>query len=106
MVAVHKIQLTGHITASGELKIDDLPPGLSPGQVQVTIEVPAQAEEIPWEDRPWTDEEIRAMMTPTPKTGAEIVAAGHTGGWEDYGITDSVEWVEEQRRKRREQVGW
>ena len=45
-------------------------------------------------------------MTPTPKTGAEIVAAGHTGGWEDYGISDSVEWVEEQRRKRREQREW
>lgn len=105
MVTLHKIQLTGHITETGELRIDDLPAGLPPGQVQVTIEVPAH-EEIPWEERPWTDEEIAAMNQIEPKTGVEIVAAGHTGGWEDYGITDSVEWVEEQRRKRREQRGW
>ncbi len=105
MVTLHKIQLTGQITETGELKIDDLPANLPPGQVQVTIEIPVSAE-IPWEDRPWTDEEIRDMMMSTPKTGAEIVAAGHTGGWEDYGITDSVEWLEEQRRKRREQLGW
>jgi len=107
MVTVHKIQLTGRITESGELKIDDLPEGLPPGEVQVTLEVEVPVEEeIPWEERPWTDEEIREMTTITPKTGAEIVAAGHVGGWEDYGITDSVEWLEEQRRKRREQREW
>ena len=30
MVTLHKIQLTGHITETGELHIDDLPVGLPP----------------------------------------------------------------------------
>jgi hypothetical protein len=108
MVTLHKIQLTGRITESGELKIDDLPEGLPPGEVQVTLEVEVPAEEeIPWEDRPWTDEEIKEMMTITPKTGAEIVARlEKEGGWEDKGITDGAEWVQEQRRKRREKNRW
>jgi hypothetical protein len=38
-----------------------------------------------------------------PMTGAEIIAAGLLGGWEDMGITDSVQWIEEQRQKRREE---
>lgn len=96
MVAV---RLTGYITESGELRIA-LPEGLPPGEVQVTIEVPVS--EVPT----WTDDEIREMTRIEPKTGAEIVAAGHVGGWENYGITDSVEWVEEQRRKRAEQRKW
>jgi len=54
----------------------------------------------------WTDEEIAEMLQPDPKTGAEIVALGHTGGWEHLGIEDSVEWLQEQRRKRREARGW
>lgn len=89
MVAV---RLTGYVTESGDLEVA-LPEGLPPGEVQVTIEVLAP------EESAWTDEEIREMTRIEPKTGAEIVAAGHIGGWEDYGITDSVEWVEEQRRK-------
>ena len=55
---------------------------------------------------PWTDEEIAAMMTAHPMTGAEIVAAGLTGGWADMGITDGAEWVNEQKRKRKETRGW
>ncbi len=103
------IKLKGFITDNGELKVD-LPPDLPSGEVEVTIqpvEQPvAEQEELPWEERPWTEEEIREMLKPNPKTGAEIVALGHTGGWEHYGIKDSVEWIEEQRRKRREQRGW
>jgi len=91
------IQITGEITEEGELTIQ-LPKGLPPGKVQVTIEVEAEST--------WTDAEIAAMTKIEPKTGAEIVAAGHVGGWEHYGITDSAEWVEALRRKRREQRGW
>ncbi|MBI5666706.1 MAG: hypothetical protein HZC41_01750 [Chloroflexi bacterium] len=98
------IRLKGIITETGELGVQ-LPEGLPPGEVQVTIEVRPQ-EEVPWEERPWTDEEIRELTKVAPKTGAEIVAAGHIGGWEDDGITDSVAWVEEQRRKRAEQRKW
>ncbi len=101
MVTVH---LTGNITEDGELEIE-LPAGLPPGKVQVTIEVASQ-EEISAEERPLTEEEIRELTRIEPKTGEEIVAAGHTGGWEHYGITDSAAWVEELRYKRRKQHGW
>lgn len=37
-----------------------------------------------------------------PMTGSEIVKAGLLGGWEHLGIQDANEWVDEQRRKRRE----
>ena len=46
------------------------------------------------------------MLTFTPKTGKEIVEQGLIGGWEHKGITDSVEWVEEQRRKIKERNRW
>lgn len=54
------------------------------------------------DDEDFTDEEIKELLTFTPKSGKEVVDAGLTGGWEDMGITDSVAWVEEQRRKRQE----
>lgn len=49
----------------------------------------------------WTAEEVIELMKIEPLTGAEIIAAGLTGGWEDMGITDGAEWVNEQKRKRR-----
>lgn len=95
------LQLTGRINDKGELEVE-LPKGIEPGEVQVTIEP------ITEEMRPWTDEEIAELLTPgTPKTGAEIVAMldemGPTG-WED--VSDGAEWVEEQRRKERERNKW
>ena len=99
------IQLKGRITNEGKLEVE-LPEGMPPSEVQVTIEIAADETELPGELRTWTDEEIQEMLRPHPKTGAEIVAAGHTGGWEHYGITDGGEWVTEQRRKRREKRGW
>lgn len=91
------IQLNGRITENGELEID-LPPGLPPGEARVTIEIPLEPA--------WSPEEIREALTIKPMTGAEIVAAGLVGGWEDKGITDSAEWLEEQRRRRRERRSW
>lgn len=102
------IHLTGRITEKGELEVK-LPEGLPPGEVEVTVEVPIQPEELPWEERPWTEEEIQEMLKPRPpKTGAEIAAEIERdgGGWEHYGITDSAKWVEEQRRKRSERNQW
>jgi hypothetical protein len=40
------------------------------------------------DETPWSDEEIAEMMKIEPKTGAEIIAAGLTGGWADMGIND------------------
>lgn len=51
---------------------------------------------------PYTEEEIAEMLRPKPKTGAEIVASDVVGAWADIGITDSEEWLNEQKRKRRE----
>ena len=65
------------------------------------IEV-AQAEVEP----DFTEEEIKELLTFIPTSGAEIAAMGLIGGWEHKGITDSVEWVNEQRRQRRERNKW
>ena len=96
------LHLKAYITEAGEIKAK-LPVDHPVGEVQLIIET---AEEVPTAELPLTDEEIAELMRPEPKTGAEIVALGHTGGWEHKGITDSVEWLAEQRRKRREKRGW
>jgi hypothetical protein len=102
MVTIH---LTGRITETGELEIK-LPEGLPAGEVQVTVELPAEVkpDELPWEERPWTEEEIQEMMHFEPKTAAEIAQRikEEGGGWEDLGITDSAAWVEEVRRREQE----
>jgi len=41
-------------------------------------------------------------LKPNPMTGAEFVKAGLMGGWEQKGITDSLMWLAEQRRKQAE----
>lgn len=100
------IRLTGRITEDGKLEVE-LPDNLPPGNVEVLLEV-ANSADLPGEPRPWTDEEIAELTKPgKPATGAEIVALLEKyGGWEDIGITDSVAWLEEQRRKRRERNQW
>jgi hypothetical protein len=96
------IHLDGEITTHGELLLE-LPKDFPSGHVRVTIEMSTAASS---EAEDFTEEEVKALLTFTPKTGAEIVAAGLTGGWQDMGITDSVAWVEEQRRKQREARQW
>jgi hypothetical protein len=91
------IQLIGQITDAGELKLD-LPQGLPPGEARITIEIPIAKE--------WTARELDEALKIVPLTGAEIVEAGLLGGWADEGITDGALWVEELRRKRREQRSW
>ncbi len=59
----------------------------------------------------WTDEELEALLKPKPPlTGKQIVekhlASGVIGSWRDEGITDSVEWLEQQRAKRRNKYQW
>lgn len=44
------------------------------------------------------------ILNRSPMTGAEIVAAGLTGGWADLGIADGAEWVQEQRFSRRSSI--
>ncbi len=102
------IQLTGRINDAGELELT-LPEGLPSGEVQVTLEIPAiAADDTPWEERPWTDEELAALSKIEPKTGAEVAAwleQVGTTGWETLGKTGE-EWVEEQRRKHQDKTRW
>jgi len=96
------IHLTGHVTDDGELVFDP-PKNLPPGEAKITIEVPTEGAPL---EQDFTDEEIKEFLTFKPKTAQEIVEHGIIGGWEDMGITDSVEWVEELRRKQRERNRW
>ncbi len=74
------VELNGRITASGQLEAD-LPPGLPPGKVRITIQT----------IETWTDEELEELLSPTPAlTGKEIVEAGLLGGWQDAGISDGA----------------
>jgi hypothetical protein len=98
MVTIH---LTGKVTEDGEL-VFETPKNLPPGEAKITIELPAEAAD----NEDFTEEEIREIRAIKPKSGKEIVEQGLIGGWEDMGITDSVAWVEEQRRKRRERNRW
>ena len=50
--------------------------------------------------------EPEELLRSEPMTGAEIIAAGLTGTWADLGIEDGAEWVNEQKRKRRERNKW
>ncbi|MBZ0281049.1 MAG: hypothetical protein K8L97_09925 [Anaerolineae bacterium] len=98
------IRLKGYVTETGDIEVE-IPKDFPAGEVMLTIEA-VEAVVVPIDEPPLTDAEIEELMRPKPKTGAEIVALGHTGGWEHKGITDSVEWIDEQRRKRREQREW
>lgn len=53
-----------------------------------------------------TQEELDELLRVEPLTGAEIVARGLLGGWEDMGIIDSAEWVNEQKRNHRKKFDW
>ena len=92
------IHLKGQITPDGQLHLD-VPENLPPGDVDVTLEIPDLDQQV-------TEEEIRDLLTFTPTSGAEVVALGLVGGWEDMNITDPVAWVDELRRKQKEQRKW
>ncbi len=76
------IRVNGWITSQGKLEVE-LPEGLPPGDVRITIE--------PVSDEIWTDEELEELLHHVPPmTGKEIVEAGMLGGWKDLGITDGA----------------
>ncbi len=98
-----ELRLHGRITEDGKLEVE-LPAGLEPGEIEVTLTI--APENLPWELRPWTEEELREMTTFTPKTGAEIAAMLKSGEldtseWTKMGITDPVAWVEALRQRER-----
>jgi hypothetical protein len=96
---VNTIELRGRINRAGQLEVE-LPGGLPEGEVRVRIE-PIMAT-LTSDSGPLSDEEIAGLMRVEPTTGANIIAAGLTGGWKDLGIADGGEWVEAARKRRQD----
>lgn len=59
------LELKGRITPHGTLEVE-IPPGVPAGEVTVRIDVP--------DETPWTEDEIRDMLTPKRKTMQEVLA--------------------------------
>jgi hypothetical protein len=87
------IELQGRITEEGRLEVE-LPVGLPAGEARITIETSPTAG--------WSAQELAEALKIEPLTGAEMIAAGLTGGWKADGIPDGAEWVERQRHGRHE----
>ena len=102
-MAVNYITLKGYVR-NGKLEVE-LPENVTEGEAEIIVPVAAEPDyekPILGDEPPLTDEEIDDLLRRKPgMTGAEIVAAGLTGTWKHKGIEDSVTWVKEQRRKRR-----
>lgn len=103
-MATSYITIKGHVR-DGKIEAD-LPDDVIEGEIELKIPVERDAWSVEESEPLWTDEELAQLINPNPRTGAEIIALGHTGGWKDLGIEDSVAWVEEQKRKRRERHQW
>ncbi|MBL8163686.1 MAG: hypothetical protein JNJ61_16995 [Anaerolineae bacterium] len=58
------------------------------------------------DDAPFSPEEIAELTRVEPLPPAEVVALGLLGTWSHKMIGDGAEWVNEQKRKRRERRKW
>jgi len=95
-------ELDAVIDENGELRAR-VPKGTKPGDRKILLLPPAPDAAVPREnERPWTESEIKQMLVSHPKSGAEIAKSDAIGGWAHMGITDSVAFVEELRRERKE----
>ena len=104
-------RVKGYITEDGEIRAN-LPDNWLPGEIAIEVQIADAGDDgvvidfnTPWASLPWTEEELAESFDFQPSTLGEILREGLLGGWEDRGITDSVEWVKEQRRKSRERRG-
>lgn len=50
----------------------------------------------------YADAELAALMQVEPLPPAEVVALGLLGTWADNDISDGAEWINQQKRQRRE----
>ncbi len=94
------LELPGRITENGHLEIE-LPEGLPAGKVTVRIDMPDAV--VNWDDQPWTEDELQELLTPHPKTGAEIaLMLRQMPPIEllDPEISDPTEWLKHQRSKQ------
>ena len=88
-MAIHYVTIKGRIK-DGKLEDIRLPPNTTDGEVE--LQIPTIEEDA---DIELSTEDFKFEAVPSD----QIVV----GGWEDLGITDSVEWVAEMRRKQREE---
>ncbi len=86
------IRISGRLTEEGRIEVDHLPEGWQPGEITVELSL----------EREWSNEELDELLRSEPVPASQI----KTGGWEHLGIEDSVEYVEELRRKRQEKTQW
>jgi hypothetical protein len=102
------IELKAHVGKDGIVTLQ-LPPDFEDGDVTITVsraEPAPTVEDVPWEDRPWTKEEIAELMKSNPMTLGEILQSESVGSWADLGIEDSQAWVDEVRRQEAERRRW
>src|SRR5689334_19093230 len=71
------IEIDGRITDEGTLEME-LPAGLPPGGVHITIETLS--------DSGWSPQELEDALRVEPWSGKQIVEAGLLGGWADQGF--------------------
>lgn len=51
-------------------------------------------------------DEVAYLMQVEPLSPTEIVAEGLLGTWDNQGIADGADWVNEQKRKRKARRKW
>jgi hypothetical protein len=104
------IELIGIVSENGELTAK-VPNTVKPGEVRIVVELPDES--TVEEDLTWTDKELESLLTVEPLTGPEIITFLNSpeylnelaaSQWKN--IADGAEWVEQQRRQRRERNKW
>lgn len=95
------IRLKIYVPETREVEIK-LPEDFPVGETEVVIEVPGK-DETPWEESPWTKEELDEMLNFKGQTLGEILDSGLVGSGADWDIGDSEEWVQQQRRKEEQE---
>jgi len=88
-MAIHYVTIKGRIK-NGKLEDIQLPPNTTDGEIEIQIPT--------FDEEPDNQLLIEAFNFEAVPSDQLIV-----GGWEDVGIIDSVEWVNEMRRKQREE---
>jgi hypothetical protein len=92
------ITVKGQLDEEGQVRVE-LPANFIPGEVEITLRVADEAADDD-DAELWSDDELRALIQPSPKSGAEIAKSDAIGGWAHLGITDSAEWVAQLRHLR------
>jgi hypothetical protein len=92
-MTMNYITIKGYVK-NGKLEIE-MPENVADGEARVEVPVMAGEQDIVHEDTPLSPEEIKEYLNFKGLTLGEI----ETGGWAGRGITDSVQFVEELRRR-------